>query len=447
MLVRRDVLLQHFDAYMDHLYWIPSHGFLHPANTYREIQDGTLDPMIAAGICAISSCFVNPGESGREFAAKCSALVDMHLYNSIYMFSDELLVIFALNITAQLLRGEFAKVWQSFGVASRLMLGLRVNWDVPSGHKSFVQQETIRRTVWQYFHIDRMLAGGYDEYLACRADIMKISLPCAETNFLEDRPVAAEKLDDKPGSKPGTVNMHAYQLRLMDLRHRIQAFVKRLSNAPKQPVDASKLMADINALQNELTRFHMCLPPDLLLTDQSVAKFMRRPERVGFVWLHAHLHVSHIDLYRFTLPRQRDKASADILRRLPRDFLAKAQKQAVTHAMAMARFYDAIQIELDKLPKTNKLVLAGDYSAFQMSTHCVRVLLLALQFGLYKDLTDVPTSALWQKIKPDEAYLRYLIDAVQRVNEPWCAMMDVARQAVCVSCHNYSCSPESDWLT
>lgn len=38
MLLRRDIILTHLDAYFDFLYMVPSLGFLHPEVTYRDVQ-------------------------------------------------------------------------------------------------------------------------------------------------------------------------------------------------------------------------------------------------------------------------------------------------------------------------------------------------------------------------------------------------------------------------
>lgn len=101
-------------------------------------------------------------------------------------------------------------------------MGLQVNWDVAPQNRSFIQQEVLRRVAWQIFIMDRLLAGGYEEYISCRSENMKIPLPCNETAFRENRPVMAERLHDKPGSSPNTVGMHGFLVRLADLRHRIQ---------------------------------------------------------------------------------------------------------------------------------------------------------------------------------------------------------------------------------
>ncbi|KAG5914002.1 hypothetical protein E4U42_000733, partial [Claviceps africana] len=433
MLARRDLLLRHVDAYMVNMYWLPCQGFIHPESTYWEIQEGLLDPVVAAALCAITSVLVTPGDSGGEFGVKCSDHVEMYLFHNVNQLSENLLVLFALSITFNLIRGQFAKVWQAFGVASRLMLGLRVNWDVLPRNQSFAQQESLRRIVWHLFHLDRVLAGGYDEYIACRAENMKIALPCTEAAYRQNRAVDAERLYDKPGNHPSTISLHGYQLRLIDLRHRIQVTTKKLcgisAGASQSRLDASEIMANINGLQNELTRFHMSLPPELLLSDQTVTKYMASPERTGYVFLHTHLAISHIDLYRFSLPGQRDKVPADILLKLPIDFVTRSQKQAVAHAMCLGRFCDAIQTQIDQMQDGGRLELAGDYSTFQMSTHCVRVLLTALQYELYRNIADITTAPLWRSVEVDEAHIHFLIDSVQRVIRPWCRILNIARQA------------------
>ncbi|KAM4057059.1 fungal zn(2)-Cys(6) binuclear cluster domain-containing protein [Hirsutella rhossiliensis] len=432
ILARKHLILRHMDAYMDNVYWLPSQGFVHPDSTYREIHEGTLDPVHAAGICAVASSFVNPTETGREFAQRCSTQIELYLFQNVYKFSDDLLILFALNITFNVLQGSFAKVWQCFGIASRLMLGLRINWHVLPRGRSFIQQESLRRIGWHFFHMDRMLAGGYDEYICCRAENMRIPLPCDEAAYRENRPVVAERLYDKPGKPPSSINLHAFQIRLIDIRHRIQVITKRLCSASGtnlQHVDASKIMADINGLQNELTRFHSSLPSEVRLCDQSISRFMASPERPGYVFLHCHLAGCHIDLYRFFLPGQKEKIPLEILRKLPREFLARSQKQAVAHSMSFARFCDAIQNEVAQMRDTGKQELAADYSTIQVGTACVRVLLVAIQHQLFRDISQETTAPLWRLGKIDEAHLRFLIKSVQRVTEPWCGLLNMAQQA------------------
>ncbi|PNY23821.1 transcriptional regulatory protein [Tolypocladium capitatum] len=441
LLARKDLLLRHLDAYMDNMYWLPSQGFIHPDKTCREIQDGTLDPAHAAGICAVASFFVNPHDEGRDFGQRCSSLIELYLFNNVSKFSDGQLILFALNITYNVIQGSITKVWQCFGIASRLMVGLRINWHVLPRGRTFVQQESLRRIGWHFFHIDRVLADGFEGYISCRAEHMKIPLPCDEAAFRDNRPVVAERLYDKPGNPPKTINLHAFQIRLIDLRHRIKVTANNLCSADARHIDASKVMADINGLQNELTRFHASLPADVLLSDQSVSRYMARRERPGYVFLHCHLAGSHIDLYRMFLPSQSETVPVDVLRKLPREFIARSQKQAVAHSMSFGRFCDAVQNEVDQMTDTGKLELAGDYSTIQLATTCVRVLLVALQQRLYRDITKETTAPLWRTGRVDESHIRFLIKSIQRLTEPWYGILRIAQLAYD---HNKSLVDEFD---
>ncbi|KAI9166673.1 transcriptional regulatory protein [Paramyrothecium foliicola] len=427
LLVRKHILLRHIDAYFEHLYWIPCLGFLHPETTYRQIQDGTFNPAQAAAVSAIASVFVESGEASREFGRKCSDQVEFHLFRNIYRFDEDALMLYALCGAFNFLNGSFAKCWQCLGIATRLMLGLQANWEVGPRKGTFVQQECQRRIAWQIFTIDRLLAGGYEEYISCRAENMRIRLPCNEAAFRENRPVIAERLSDRPGQGRSAVNLHAYQLRVIDIRHRIQVLTRKVeithtSNNTK--LEPSNVMADINELQNELSRINFSLPEDLRLSDQSIARYMASPERAGYVFLQTHLLACHIDLYRWALPGMRDPKSIDFLQKLPREFIVKSQKQAVAHAICQARFCDVIQKEVEKQPAASQI--AGDCTIVHMSTQCLRVLLIAIQYGLYRDLTDHTTAPLWRNEPADEAHIRSLVTSLIKISEPWCDILQIA---------------------
>ncbi|TFA99478.1 hypothetical protein CCMA1212_008830 [Trichoderma ghanense] len=431
MLLRRDVILTHLDAYFDFLYMMPSLGFLHPKVTYRDVQENRFPPAQAAAVCSVTTFFVNPGLAGREFGRRCSQQVETHIYRNIYKFSESALFLFALNILFNILDGSHAKVWQCFGVASRLMIGLQLNWDVTSHHTSFIQQECLRRIAWQLFSLDRLLAGGYEEYISCRAENMKIRLPCNEAAFRENRPVVAERLHDRPTRCSPALGLHGIQILLVDLRHRIQVATKRLSvpfGTPMASLEPSKVMEDIAALQSELTRFHISIHDDLRLTDQSMARYAASDQWRGYCFFHTHMAVSHVDLYRFSLPGPRNQASIDILRKLPPDFIARSQKQAVAHALSLARFLDAIKIETDRMPNPGNPKLVGDYSVAHMSTQCIRVLLIALQYNLYENMGDT-TAPVWRGSETSEAQIRSLIESIMEITEAWAEIFDMARQA------------------
>lgn len=168
---------------------------------------------------------MNPNnEAAQEFGRKCCDEIEFFIFRNIHKFSDRTLLPYALILSFNFLSGSFAKVWQCFGLASRLMTGLQLNWDVSTRNKSFQQQELKRRIAWQFFVMDRLLAGGYEEYISCRRENMKIRLPCHEDAFWENKPVVAERLMDKNAKCKG-IGLHGLNLRIVDLNHRIQKYV------------------------------------------------------------------------------------------------------------------------------------------------------------------------------------------------------------------------------
>lgn len=183
----------------------------------------TLHPAKAAAICSVTCFYANPGEVGRDFGQRCCNQVEAYLVRSIDRFSEESLMLTTLNTLFNLFLGSYARVWTCLGIGSRVMVGLQANWDSGIYHgRPWIEQESLRRLVWQNFYMDRLLAGGYDEYLANRNDSWKLRLPCAEEAYRENRPVIAGRLHDDPPKHLENVGLHAWQLRLCDLRHRIQ---------------------------------------------------------------------------------------------------------------------------------------------------------------------------------------------------------------------------------
>ena len=185
-------------------------------------QDGTLDPALATAICTAASFFVNPGEAAREFGRKYADQLEFHLFRNMYNFDDRLLLEYALCVCFHFLDASFAKVWLLFGTWVRLMLALQVNWDSMPRNRSFAYAESLRRVAWYIFHMDRLLAGGYEEYISVRAENMKIRLPCNDAAFRDDRAVTSERLHDKPAKNGSDIGLHGIQIRLIDMRHRIR---------------------------------------------------------------------------------------------------------------------------------------------------------------------------------------------------------------------------------
>lgn len=57
LLVRKDLILRHLDAYFKHVYYMPSMGFFHPATTYRQVEVGWKRENLAARemVCGLTN--------------------------------------------------------------------------------------------------------------------------------------------------------------------------------------------------------------------------------------------------------------------------------------------------------------------------------------------------------------------------------------------------------
>ncbi|KAI5465538.1 hypothetical protein BGZ63DRAFT_107242 [Mariannaea sp. PMI_226] len=429
LLSRKNTITRHMDVYFEYIYYMPCMGFFRRNKVYQDVQDGNFPPATAAAMCAITSLFVNPCEAGRVFAMKCSNDVDLYIFRGISRFDERMMILYALNCYHNFLHGHLAKVWQGFGIAARLMVGLQVNWDVRSRDRPFAEQEMMRRVVWQLFYLDRLLAGGYDEYIVCREDIMKIRLPCREEDFKEDRPVVVERLNEKPGKDAiGNMGIHGYQLRLIALRHRILVSARKMSDghggnsANKSRIEPSRVMSSINAFQNELSYINASLPECLRLNHRNIDHAMSSEYSTGYVFIHTCLASIHMDLYSFCLPGLREQVSPELLRKLPREFIAKSQKQAVAHALTLARLCDTLQRRIDS-GAAGSMKLVGCSSMVKFTTQCLRFLLTAMQHGLYQDLADHTTAPLWRNEPADEVHIRELIGSLLKISKQWCQII------------------------
>lgn len=171
----------------------------------------------------MSAFFVSPGSGAVDFASRCAMEVEFHLFQTFGSLKELSLYLYAFDIVHNHMSGKYAKCWQLMATASRVMTGLQLNWVVPVSSRPFKEQECARRLAWQIFHLDRLFAGGFDAYLCCPENIMKISLPCPEDAFSAGTEVTAGRLQDNPVEAQSTAGIHAHHVRLVNIRHHIRA--------------------------------------------------------------------------------------------------------------------------------------------------------------------------------------------------------------------------------
>lgn len=147
--------------------------------------------------------------------------VEFHIFCNIGSLKEINLFLYSFDILHNHMNGKFAKCWQLVASAIRLMLGLQLNWEVPGSKRPFKDQECARRLVWQLFNFDRVFAEGFEAYICCREDNMKIRLPCPEDAFNANKEVPVEHLNDRPLKSSGPPGLHGYQIKVVNIRHHV----------------------------------------------------------------------------------------------------------------------------------------------------------------------------------------------------------------------------------
>ncbi|KAL1894977.1 hypothetical protein Cpir12675_003436 [Ceratocystis pirilliformis] len=402
LLRRRDFIQLHVDAYFQNVYHLPCLSFYHRESLYKEIEKGTLSPTQVAAICSVAAFFITSNENAKDFAMTCCRQVEFQLFRNVGSLTESNLTLYALCIVHNLFVGKYAKCWQLVAVACRIMLGLQLNWDIPGSQKSFIQQECSRRLAWHMFHMDRICAGGFDAYVCFNEDNMKLRLPCNEEAFQTNQPVSAERLTEKGprnvSSSTYSMGRQGYTIRLINLRHHVQSIAKKFSGGTAfvhgVKWEASRVMEEVNRLQNEVSSFTASLPDDLKLNEQNIARWAGSREEQIYVFVHSWICALHVELYQFAVPGLQESGSAELLRKLPNTFLIKAQKQAVAFAVAAARFWHMFQAQATINRDPLAPLFLGDTYLMPSVQGCTKVLITALHHNLYDNLAEHSTAPL-----------------------------------------------------
>jgi len=225
-LLNSQIIFEHLQVWFEILHPVQCYAFFHPQTAFREADERRFTSIIAAGVCSITGLFISPNDSGRKFTERSNHWVKFHLSRTAGTFTKERLTLFVLSSIYDLIVADWPKVWEYSSTASRIITAMQYNWDAAVG--SFIEQESLRRLVWQVYIIDRFLAGGYDEHLTLREDNLHLRLPCRDDSFRTNQPgPSSERLDQRPPAshqQGADVSLLAINLRLMSIRHQILGY-------------------------------------------------------------------------------------------------------------------------------------------------------------------------------------------------------------------------------
>ncbi|KAK8090197.1 hypothetical protein PG997_005158, partial [Apiospora hydei] len=412
-LLKRDIILQHMDVYFEAFWYVPCQGILHPATTYRLIEENRLPPYLAAAVVSVTSTMVTSISQGRQLAAQCNEQVEQYVMRQFGHMDPDLLVLQAFVTTYNWMSGPLSKVWMWTSTAARLArcLGLTHEPEYRPEEGGFARQESLRRAVWQIWIIDRYLSGGFEEHVLLPSDAMQLKLPCNDDVFRQGLPSTEATLHEVPFNQIMATSVSTPLTSMKGLSEALQN--------PQVPSPTSEhFMATVNHLQVLMVRFKDSLPDRVRLSPQSMQDHLSRPDRTSFLTLHLWVAQTYVDLYRFSLPKLADSSPPRYPEDIPWDWLDIAQRQATAYAIHQAQFWTFQMHLIRQNSGVSKNLVTADWMIGACAVDCATVLLIARKYEIWKRaLKDGSTAPLCLAKPIDDDLLSFLVSSLVSILE------------------------------
>ncbi|KAF6823356.1 nitrate assimilation regulatory protein [Colletotrichum plurivorum] len=330
--LNKSIIKQHIDAFFDCVYTIPCYGFIHKATFCQSWAQDTHNPRLLKAICGLTARYVASGDAGRlQQATRWIQEAEMQLF--MRLSEPSLSDIEALMLTTldHIIARRFSKMLISACLAARLAYMMRLNYE--DGRLGFLTQERRRRLMWAIFAMETLYSSGRAEFTGSSKETIYLQLPCNERSFTLDIPVMTEPLSPSETQKSSDLGLMAYNIRVLDIRDRIQRLSHTITHHRKPLTDC---ITQLKGLSDELEALRRSLPQHYTFDKKNLFLRAYTPQRTSFVMFHAWWHQCQCDMYRFTIPGFREGLPFEELQTLPPDFVAYCRNRCLEHALAVA---------------------------------------------------------------------------------------------------------------
>jgi len=185
------VVNQHVEAFITFVYPNQANAFIHRGSVIRDINNGSLDPLLAKAFCTVAARFVADGNGhpeGGEHVTAWASDVKRSLMDSSNRFSTTTVAITLLINLHESNSGNYGSSWLLVAMAARVALALNLNteseWPWP-------EAELRRRLMWAVFHADSHPSAGIREYITCPLESIQLRLPSNDRHFTLSIPIEA----------------------------------------------------------------------------------------------------------------------------------------------------------------------------------------------------------------------------------------------------------------
>lgn len=174
---------------------------------------------------------------------------------------------------------------------------------------------------------------------------------------------------------------------------------KRMSEVLGSPQASSfsskDFMDTVNKFQAAVNRFKESLPEPVKLCPQAIHDYVLRPDRTAFITLHLWVAQTHMDLYRFSMPKLKKTAVPEYPADLPWEWLDMAQRQATAYAIHQAQFWTYQLHIIQEKGALSKALMTVDWMIGACAVDCSTLLLTARKHELWRrDLKEGSTAPL-----------------------------------------------------
>ena len=330
-----------------------SYLLLHKPSFMRKLKAGTIPPVLALAVCAISARFSTHPEVGGEpaflrgdsWATPARAIVEKRHYEPNITVLTVMLIL-GLHCYGTC---EGGLSWSFSGQAMRMAYALQLHKELdhdPLGRRkdkaselSFTDREIRRRTMWACFLMDRFSASGTERPSFGNEDYLHIQLPIKEYHFQMEIPGPTENLTGEvpnpvtPGNgqisdAKENMGVAAYVIRAVVLWGRIVKYLN-LGGKEKDPHPIWHPDSGFAELRRQLDEFRDSIPTFLIYNTENLQN--QAAERVAnqFLYLHIICQQNLLFLNRFAIPVS---PGARPPKDMPNKFLSDAGREVVEAA-------------------------------------------------------------------------------------------------------------------
>ncbi|SMR42395.1 unnamed protein product [Zymoseptoria tritici ST99CH_1E4] len=370
------------EVFFDYVYG-QSYHLLHKPSFMRKLAQGSVPPVLALAVCAISARFSNhpavrtePAFLRGESWASAARDIALRRYDTPNI---TILIVYLILGLHEFGTCQGGRSWMFGGMAQRMAYALQLHMDLDHDPKNraqsgsnaltFTDREIRRRTMWSCFLMDRFNSSGTDRPIFVGEQYIRAQLPVKESYYQMDITGLTEDLEGNvPNSvEPGTgqtadakenMGVAAYLIRLVSIWGKLINYLN-LGGKERDQHPMWSAESQFSAIKRAVETWKDSLPPSLLNTPGNLQN--HASEKIANQYLFLHIVYNQILLFmnRFALPIP--GARQPLPKDIPDAFVAEASRTA---------FDAANQISALIRDATDHLVVApfAGYCAFFSST-------------------------------------------------------------------------------